>query len=191
MKEQEDSKADCVERRDHFRVMDALPVIIRKLEALPEPMRAKILRGFVPEHEIQVSTETLDALGGISSDLRRILERMETKINQILEKLQIPTEDIPCTPEQPVCLSATGIRFKAANGFNLNDLVEIKLRITLQAPTWLLLYGQITRMVPGDDGGIETAVAFFELSEEIREMLIRYTLQKQREMIRKERGYSD
>ena len=191
MKDQDESKVDGIERRDHFRVMDVLPVIMRKLEAPVEPLRSRILRGFVPENEICPGQTEPGFQGQISPDIRRMLERIENKLNRILEKLQIPMEDTACIPEQPACLSAIGIRLKAPEGFNVNDIVEIKLRIKLQIPVWLLLYGHIARMVPGEEGSLDAAVSFFDLDEEIHESLIRYTLQKQREMIRKERGYVD
>lgn len=191
MKDQDEGKLDGIERRNHFRVMDLLPVIMRKLEAPEVLPRSRILRGFVPENEICPEPTESDAQDPLGTDVRRRLERMETKINQILEALQIPIEDAACIQEQPACLSATGIRLKVPEGFDLDDVVEIKLRIKLQIPVWLLLYGHIARMVPAEDGSIECAIAFFDLDEELHELLIRYTLQKQREMIRKERGYAD
>ena len=88
---------------------------------------------------------------------------------------------------KPVNISATGMRFNFRDEMKPGDIVEMKMVLPTYPPVAILTYGEVVRTnkVPKDDGTIyETAVRFTEMTEEVREEIIQYTLKRQRDVIK-------
>ncbi|HBD09399.1 MAG TPA: hypothetical protein DCZ69_14170, partial [Syntrophobacteraceae bacterium] len=90
---------------------------------------------------------------------------------------------------KPVSLSAAGVRLLTRDTFALGQFVEVQMLLSLHAPVWIVVYGEVTRFCPLDTGENEVAVNFDEMDEEVRDMINYYTLKRQREVIRRQRCY--
>jgi len=179
----------AAEKRTHFRVEDVLPVSVRKVEGAGQCLKSRMVRGFFPGCGVPTFEDSNEDDASIPPALRKMLFQIDTKLNLILEKLYLSGEEMVCVDSRPVSLSASGIRLCTKAGFALGDLAEVKLLVLSEGAAWLVLYGRVARLAPSECGGQDTAIAFTEMEDEVREALIRYTLRRQRELIRKERGY--
>jgi hypothetical protein len=179
------------EKRAHFRVEDVLPVGVRKVEGACTCLKARMVRGFFPGCGVPTFEEGREEQESLPPALRKLLLQLDAKLNLVLEKLYLSGEEMLRVDNQSVSLSAAGIRLCTDAGFAVGDMAEIKLLVLSEGAAWLVLYGKVIRVAEARCGGQDTAIAFLEMEDEVRETLIRYTLRRQRELIRKQRGYVD
>jgi hypothetical protein len=186
----DDVSASAPEKRAHFRVDDVLPVIVRKVQPEGECTNSRVFRGMFRGLSSTILEET-EENQQLPVALRRMLAQIDAKLNLILEKLFLTRDEFGQAERRPVCLSAAGVRLQTAVELAVGDMAEITVMVMTEGATWLVLYGRVARTVATDCGEREIAVAFLDMEEDVREILIRYTLQRQREIIRKERGYDE
>lgn len=174
------------ERRDYFRIQEVLPVSIRRLEG-PCP-NAFILAETLPE--ASASPEQNEEDPDLPAALIHRLTRIETKLDLILARIAAINRDPP-PPSRQVCLSASGIQLSTPVPLTEGDTVEVRLMISVEDKTWLVLYGRVSRSVTRVGGETDVAVCFFDMDLAVREALISYTLRRQREQIRRQREEKD
>ncbi len=180
-----EAKESCTERREYFRVTDVLSIVVKKIENMVGK-KARILSGFFScLANVNVAEDLND--GKINPKLVQMLCEMNAKLDLILEKLSGNREEPGNVEPQEVSLSASGISFHTPDEFSLGDLVEVKMLLPLRPPTWIVLYGNVSRVVMEEDGGHEVAVHFGEMEDEARNLLSYYTIKRQREIIMQQR----
>jgi hypothetical protein len=176
------------ERREYFRVEDVLPIIARKVEENVGYVRSKVFSGFFSGFGVSSLCEDVsDDL--VSPRLWKLLVDMNTKLELILDKLYLDGEGLSKAESKHISLSASGIRFPVREKFEEGDLLEIKMLIPLHPPAWIMVYGKVVRTCEITHGEWETAIDFDEIDDEVRDLINHYTLKRQREMIRRQRGY--
>ena len=123
--------------------------------------------------------------------LWEMLVDIQTKLGMILEKLFQQNEGLTQAECKPVSLSAAGIGLLTRETFALGQFVELQMLLSMHTPVWIVVYGEVTRFVQMEAGENEVAVSFADMDDDIRDMINYYTLKRQREIIRKQRGYGD
>jgi hypothetical protein len=188
MDDDEKSKEAGSERRKYFRVDDILPVVLRIVEGDRSRVKAKICSGFVPGlGSCLMHEEAHD--DRIPPRLWEMLVDIQTKLSLVLERLCQQGEGLTRSESKPVSLSAAGIRLLTRDAFAMGQFVEVQMLLTVYAPVWIVVYGEVTRFSQEQDGEHEVAISFADMDEDIRDMINYYTLRRQREIIRKHRGY--
>jgi hypothetical protein len=176
------------ERRRYFRVDDVLPVLVRKVTGDLHCLKARVFQGLVCAVPANIpGEELLDDT--IPPGLMRLLLNINAKLDFVIDHLFLQAEGVAKAESRRVSLSAAGLGVHCGEPFALGDTMEVKLMLPLNAPVWVLLYGQVSRCSPVECGGHDLAVDFFDMDEEVRSVLNQYTLKRQREIIRKEKGY--
>jgi hypothetical protein len=188
MDDEEKLKGNGAERRKYFRVDDILQLAIRIVREDPSRVKAKVCSGIptglgAPQcHEAMVDER-------IPPRLWDMLVDIQSKLGLILEKLCQQTEGLTRGGNRRVTLSAAGISVFTPEAFSLGQFVEVQMLLTIHAPVWVVVYGQVTRCHQVQPDENEVAIDFTDMDEDIRDMINYYTLRRQREIIRKQRGY--
>lgn len=171
------------ERRSFFRVDDAFPVKIKRVGNLS--VRSP---GFLSPP----SDKRIDEIGTGSqeSGLVTLLQEINNKLDFLLNTLVLKEAGVLNDEAGAVNVSASGIRFEIDEKFEPGDIVELKMLLPSYPPMAVLTFGEVTRVKVIEREGrrvYDTAIEFVEMTDEVREEIIRYTLRRQREIIRKQR----
>ncbi len=170
------------ERRAFFRVDDVIPVKIRRAGTSPKGSSRFIsppltIEGLdLPDEEAQ------------ENPLVGLLKEINTKLDFLINTLMMKDEGLNCEERVPVNISATGMRFDFNEEVKVGDIMELKMVLPTYPPVAILTYGEVVRVKETRRDGeliYETAVKFREMTEEVREEIIQYTLKRQREVIKK------
>ncbi len=176
------------ERREFFRIDDLIGISARKI--CPEMKRAsRIIHTSSGEVTVggEVRLSEFDIPDpSISPGLWKILNEINRKLNILLERMNQQKEDAPSLEYQKVNISAGGIRFISSEKVERGDIMEVRLLLPTCPPLDILTYGEVVR-IKETDHGYEVALSFKEIEEEVKEAILRYTIQKQREQLRKQR----
>jgi hypothetical protein len=170
------------EKRSYFRVDDAFPVEAKKIKAETPYKKSKIFRGYdVETPDIDQPDET------INPKLWQMLVDINAKLTSIIDKLSFESEGFKRSEEKIVNLSASGIRFTIDEKVMPGDKLEIKMLLPTGPPIGILTHGNVIRVNEIGNGQYEVSLHFSDMDEEVREEIIRYAINRQREIIRKER----
>ena len=174
-------------KRGFFRVDDVFPVLYKQVSRGAPMLESKIFSGYAEETaEEDVPDET------VNPRLWKLLNNMNVKLSLILERLHLESEGLTKAESIPVNISASGIRFTLDQKHAVEDLFEIKMVLPTYPPVGILTHGKVVRVEESDKGRYETSLHFINLSDDVRDVIIQYTLKRQREIVRRyrERGHS-
>jgi hypothetical protein len=185
-------KWQWLDRREFFRIDDIIPIGAKKIshekkgpsritfgepQLLPPPYP-------LSDKGIMEIPETGQSQQGLDSAILRLLLEINKKLDMLLEERGNSGEE-EIRP-QPVNISAGGIRFLTDEKVSKGDLMEIRMHLCTCPPLKIITYGEVVR-VTEKNNKYEVAVSFKNSEEEVREAILRYTLQKQRELLKKQR----
>lgn len=179
----EDGNPPTSEKRHHFRVEDVLPVILKRAEGDCSSMKPRILSGFHATGEASKGFEDVPD-DSIHPRVWKMLLDIDTKLNLLLDQLYLDREGMTTADRQAVSLSASGIKLKTPDRYEVGDCVEIRMHLATHFSFWVIVYGQITRVEQVSANAFNVAVRFNEMDEEIRDKIYQHTLRRQREIIR-------
>lgn len=169
-------------KRGFFRVDDVFPVICRIVDCKDRRAASCIFSGFgLDVDELDVSDET------VSPRVWKMLVDINAKLEMILEKLNLESEGLTRAESIPVNISASGIRFFLDHPVEIGSMCELKMLLPVYPPVGVLAYGVVVRVEAPVGGKYETSLRFIDLVDEVRDIIIQYTLKRQREIIRRQR----
>jgi hypothetical protein len=124
----------------------------------------------------------------ISPKLWKKLIDIDAKLNLILEKLIQKSDGFNHAQNRQVFICEEDIRIITTDEFSTGDIIEMKLLLPVTSPVWLVLYGKVShvRNVTSDQNEIE--IQFFEMPDDVKQVLGYYLMNRQREIIRKIRA---
>ncbi len=170
------------EKREYFRIDDSIPLIVKRVSKNIKCRRSKIFTGYgTRTHEELVPDETINPV------LWKMLVDIQTKLSLILERLNPDTESLLNVESRDVNISAAGISFLSEEKFEKEDLLEIKMLLPSCPPVGILTYGTVVRTTDMGNGQYKVAVSFKDIEDEVRDEIIQYTLNRQRDIIRTQR----
>lgn len=114
------------------------------------------------------------------------LKHLLDKMDKIIDLLSLHQADRKLPPLRTENLSGGGVSFTSAQEFHPGDLIEIKMIFTETMEGALYLYGEVVQSEARDDGFF-TAVCFVCLDDSIRDDIIRFVFEKEREILRERR----
>ncbi len=167
------------ERRSFFRVDDAFPIKIKKVSK--KPLVSRFLTYYAPSKQNTLENEYYE------DALLRYLNEINRKLDYLINTLILKEEGLLFEDVKPVNISASGIRIEMEEKAEVGDVIELKMILPSHPPIALLTYGEVVRVIEKKKDGktiYETALKFTEMSEEIREEIIQYTLKRERELIK-------
>ncbi|MEW6667080.1 MAG: PilZ domain-containing protein [Thermodesulfobacteriota bacterium] len=187
MDQTEDQSGQGMERREAFRVEDVLPMVCTRLPPdVPLP-RSRILPGFSEDYSPgSAFVEPPDE--SVNPHLWRMIVQIHERLGLILQKLNLEAEGLTKARPENVSLSTGGVKFTTGERLESGDPVGVRLLLPLEPSMWIVVYGRVTRIENLGDGRSAAAVQFSEMDEAVQDAINRYTLKRQREIIRKRKG---
>jgi hypothetical protein len=158
------------ERRESFRIDDDLSVVLYKLdkpETFPDPEK-----GVSDRDDLLTATQPVNM-----DSLWKLLVLLHKKLDWILERMPM---DLLKIMTQPVNLSATGLRTKVKEKFEMNERVKIRMLLPTFPAKEVVLCGRVVRISPQQDGDHELALQFEDVTQEIQNEIVQHTLKQQR-----------
>lgn len=182
-------KCPSADRREFFRIDDIIAVIINKVQGDIKIKKSKVISEFgldmsnLRTYTVDVPDET------ISPVLWKMLVDISAKLGLILDRLTLESEGLMKAEETEVNISAAGIRLKVKERYFQGDFLEVKMMLPSSPPMGIVVYGQASTVIelPGDR--YDLSIHFIDVEEDVKDEIIQYTLKRQREALRKHRGY--
>lgn len=181
--EQKDNKTENKERRTYFRVDDVMSVIINPLnkEKCQELSKAFSMPDASSLYPNKTAEEQMEYLNSLR--LHDMIMEIKLKLDFLIYHLIIDKEGLLSAPKKSVNISASGLKFTLEHPVKINDILEIKLLLPTCPPVALFAHGEVKRVKTLEDNKYEVAVEYIDLTDDVREELIRYTLAHQRETL--------
>jgi len=167
------------ERREYFRIKDVLQVAVKKL-----PQFSVLPSSRVVGYSASISSDIVVAPDTVDPFIVRQFQAIHQKLDAILEYLCLDKLGFVNMEYQEVDISAGGMRFSSPEDFKEGDIAEIKIVLPTAPPIYLICYGLVKRCTNCAERN-EIAVEFTNMSEDIRSLIMKYVLQRQRQDIRR------
>jgi hypothetical protein len=180
------------EKRSYFRVDDVISVFANPVSHINEKDKEilktassqsfSLFEGRDPSaiDELEKSSEFT---GG--DKLYEVLREIQTKLDFLIKHFLLEKEGLSSTEKKPVNISASGIKFTIKHPVREKDIMEIKLLLPTYPPVAVFAYGEVKRVKALDDHTYEIALEYLNMGDAVRNDIIQYTLNHQRETIRK------
>lgn len=168
--------------RESFRVDDVVPMVVRKVNE-NEQLNVSRSIPFYDAGVLQAESPDMD----INPKLWQMLVNIHAMLGMVLERLDLETAGFLQAEKKRVNMSATGLRFQTRERYAVGDKLEIKLLLPARPPIGMLVYGSIIRVDDMGGGENEIALRFYDISDDLRDEIIQYSLMRQREIIRNSR----
>lgn len=114
------------------------------------------------------------------------LNQLNDKLDTIIRMLTLQVDGFHALPFKFISLSGSGIKFSSQRPFVCGDRVECKLILTLYKPVAFYLYGDVIR-VERQTSGYFISIQFTAIDDLIRDKIIRFVFEMEREMLREKR----
>lgn len=168
--------------REYFRVDDVVPMVVRKVDE-NEQLNVSRSIPFFDAGVLEAESPDKD----INPKLWQMLVNIHTLLGMVLERLDLETAGFLRSEKKRVNMSATGLRFQTRERYAVGDKLEIKMLLPARPPFGVLVYGSIIRVDDMGGGENEIALQFYDISDDLRDEIIQYSLMRQREIIRNSR----
>jgi hypothetical protein len=114
------------------------------------------------------------------------LQNINAKLDEILRMLTIQHDGFHCLNLTKVNISGGGMSFNSEQNFAPGDILELKLMLLLQKPVAIFLYGEVLDIAKPNPE-YNTSVQFINMDESIRDEIIRFVFETEREILRERR----
>lgn len=114
------------------------------------------------------------------------LKMINAKLDVIIQALCSDKGEFAALPFRQVNISAGGMRFLSPTGYNKGDTLAMKMLLQMQRPVALCLYGEVVTSEKRESD-FDVAIRFILIDEDVRDELVRYVFERQREILRGKR----
>ncbi|HUJ19150.1 MAG TPA: PilZ domain-containing protein [Nitrospirota bacterium] len=168
--------------RGYFRVDDVFPFTWRKIPE-GEPYREScIFSGYgMDAADLELPDDSA------SPRLWKMLLDINAKLDVVIRHLHLESEGLIRARGVPVNLSASGLRFRLDSRPSIGDDLEVKILLPSYPPVGVLVIGRVVRIDEHAAAGFDISLHFIDLTDEVREVIIQYTLKRQREILSRQR----
>jgi len=119
--------------------------------------------------------------------LYECLKVINSKLDAILNLLTSQDKEIYALRPAYVNISGSGMSFGTQEEYSVGDLLEIRLIL----PTWgeevFYIYGEVIKLCEDRQYQPTTCVKFTVIDEDIRDQIVKFVFEKQREDLRKKK----
>jgi c-di-GMP-binding flagellar brake protein YcgR len=171
------------QRREYSRVEAYVPFECRVIDKEElDHIKTKIL-GMNDGNDLR----PLPDMGESDHILGEWLKIINTKIDTVIRLITLQREGYFCLSYKAINISGGGMSFPSQQEMVLGDILEIKIMLTQQQPLALSVYGEVVK-ARKIDGGFFIAVRYVHMDEFVRDEIIRFVFEREREIIREKRG---
>lgn len=172
----------AINRREYTRVFAYIPMAYRLLTVEEHPViRSRI--------STQMAIPNCSMLPEVEEPLlNEWLRVINTKLDSIIRLISIQNDGFQSLPFKAVHISANGINFSTHELFQPGDILELKVVLSSgqSAGLYLYLYGEVIKNEKQTSGYV-TALTFIKIEDKIRDEIVRFVFEKEREILREKR----
>lgn len=163
-----------------------VPVILKNIDPESNPPGSRLL-GKLP-----ISAGGYEE-SGLAVDPRvwKLLQSMDSKLDLILERLCSQIEDQESAAPRPVRLDDEILEIDWDSAVDFGRTVEIRMWLTTRRTIGILLYGLVEECAVKSGHSFKIRCHMTDVSEEVRDVLVEYAIDRQREEINKRRLAAD
>jgi hypothetical protein len=111
------------------------------------------------------------------------LDLLNKKLDMIIRIVGLQCAGFHSLPFKFVSLGGNGMKFSSRQRYSIGDIIECKMILTLQQSAAIYTYGEAIR-VANQDNGYFINIRFTAIDEKIRDKIVRFVFETEREMIR-------
>jgi hypothetical protein len=112
---------------------------------------------------------------------------LNAKLDRIIQALTLQSKGFHALTLKFVTISGNGLSFSSPSGFAPGDLLEIKMMLNLYKPAAFYIYGEVIK-ARRQESGYLISVSFRMTDEAIRDHIIRFVFEAERELLRERCG---
>jgi len=167
-----------VEKREYFRVEDVIQLSIKRMpRSQPIPLARQVCYPYnMPEFAYRPEKAG-------NEELFRLLLSISQKLDLILNYICIEKAGFGDMAYYNINLSAGGISIQTNEVYEIGEKLEIKLVLPTIPPTYLVCYGEVIRKEDSEIEKNKVAIQFINIPEDVRTAIVRYVLNKQRQLL--------
>ncbi len=186
------------DRRAHIRIVDRILFSFKFMDKKEyEALIEKVLSGAeqpFEEYSMQWGLPKIDAplrkLREKDEALAKVLDIIDTKLNLILNLLNLRLRKDTPTQEVTVDISAAGLSFHYPEMIKEGQILQMDIGL-LPEQYFFRCFGEVVRNQKDDDEGYKIGVKFIWITEQDRERLIEHIFQQQVLQLRLRREVRD
>lgn len=167
--------------REYSRVDSYLPIQVRRV---PAEEREHVRCRFPGQSILPEFASPPEVEDKVLSDW---LVMLNTKLEYIINTLQLNREGFSAMPFQNINISGGGMSFGYPEPVERGEILEIKTVLYMLHPISVYLYGEVVSSKQRKND-YRISVLFFQIDEPVRDEIVRFVFERQREMIRKKRA---
>lgn len=183
MKKQSQKEASA-NKRAFSRVHTMLPFSSRVLSSEERPVPTAKLFG----EPIYSELSTLPEIG--DAHLSVWLKTINAKLDAVMRMIAVYQGGFEALPSKPVTISANGMDFLSDAVMAVGAIVEVKIILFSLPPVAVRLYGQVLSAAKSENE-YRVALKFLDMDDHIRNEIVRFVFEKEREILRAKRGGLD
>ena len=119
--------------------------------------------------------------------LEEWMKILDSKLDTVIRLLTLQREGYFGLSYKAVNISGGGMSFGLPQALPLGELLEIKIVFTLNQYTALCIYGEVVKIEKRNDHYFN-AVRYVHMDDLVRNEIIRFVFEREREIIRQKRG---
>lgn len=173
------SESACRNKREFSRVGVHLPLEIRRVT----PEQQRLISSRMEERILTGPKLPQDVADPLLAEWLKLLHGQLNTILDLLTKNQPPRELPPFRTET---VSGGGLSFTSPEEYNLGDLLELRVIFDSSLSGTLYLYGEVVQKEKREGGNL-IAVSFLAIDESLRDEIIKFVFEKERELLRQMR----
>lgn len=167
-------------KREYSRVDACVPLEYKKIQSEHRTMLRCRLAGDSILAEFKTLPSPDDQL------IAQWLRSINAKLNEIIRLMTLHHDGFNCLNMTKINIGGGGMSFHTSQNFKAGDILEIKVMLGLQPPLAFFLYGEVLDALPLDPE-CNTFVQFINMDETIRDEIIRFVFETEREILREKR----
>jgi len=114
------------------------------------------------------------------------LQSINSKLDEIIRMMTLHQDGFNRLNISKVNISGGGMSFNSHESFSPGDILEMKVMLGLQKPTAFFLYGEVVEVAKSHPE-YNTATQFINIDDFIRDEIIRFVFETEREILRERR----
>jgi hypothetical protein len=167
--------------REYARVTASLPLEVRLIPSEEREVHISRISGGAVLSDFTKPPELDDKL------LAQWFNMLNVKLDSIINSLSVEREGFGSLIFQIVTISGSGMGFESKKKYNKGDILEIKILLYMYPHVTFCVYGDVVNSEQDGDS-FKTSVKYTQMSDDIRDEIIKFVFQRQRELLSAKRG---
>jgi len=170
-----------VKNREFSRIATLLPLAVRVVP----PEECDLSRAKIFGEAIYSEYSTLPEIS--DTHLSMWLKTINAKLDAILNILTFSQAGFSSLVSHSVTISASGMAFLLEEDIPVDACVEMKMLLFSLSPVAVQVYGKVLT-VKKQDSRYRVAVKFSSMDDHVRDEIVRFVFEKEREILREKKG---